>query len=250
MKQSSLPNLSDKVGAGIRTNSESLIGVTTYEKDVSFSEGIAIGSIINIDDSRHLEPVKYSEGAGFWRLLMAPMVNGSNIAVRFFRMVKDFVMHPINNFKIFFVDDWSKKTQIMLYMESIDSTLSFKRGWFGRMKTKLESGPAPTAFNPKAQELAHEMEKIINGKAMVMNTETLFGIPTTAHILGGACMGKDASEGVIDKNNNVFNYKNMMVCDGSMVSANPGVNPSLSITAISERAMSLMPLKKDNPAFA
>jgi cholesterol oxidase len=65
MKQSSLPNLSDKVGAGIRTNSESLIGVTTYEKDVSFSEGIAIGSIINIDDSRHLEPVKYSEGAGF-----------------------------------------------------------------------------------------------------------------------------------------------------------------------------------------
>lgn len=250
MKQSSLPNLSDKVGAGIRTNSESLIGVTTYEKDVSFSEGIAIGSIINIDDSRHLEPVKYSEGAGFWRLLMAPMVNGSNIAVRFFRMVKDFVMHPINNFKIFFVDDWSKKTQIMLYMESIDSTLSFKRGWFGRMKTKLESGPAPTAFNPKAQELAHEMEKIINGKAMVMNTETLFGIPTTAHILGGACMGKDASEGVIDKYNNVFNYKNMMVCDGSMVSANPGVNPSLSITAISERAMSLMPLKKDNPAFA
>jgi len=127
--------------------------------------------------------------------------------------------------------------------------LSFKRGWFGRMKTKLESGPAPTAFNPKAQELAHEMEKIINGKAMVMNTETLFGIPTTAHILGGACMGKDASEGVIDKNNNVFNYKNMMVCDGSMVSANPGVNPSLSITAISERAMSLIPLKKDNLLF-
>jgi cholesterol oxidase len=87
-------------------------------------------------------------------------------------------------------------------------------------------------------------KKSLMGKAMVMNTETLFGIPTTAHILGGACMGKDASEGVIDKNNNVFNYKNMMVCDGSMVSANPGVNPSLSITAISERAMSLMPLKK------
>ena len=249
MKETSLPNLSDTVGEGVRTNSESLIGVTTYDKDVSFSEGIAIGSIINIDESRHLEPVKYSEGAGFWRILMAPMVTGNNILIRFFRMMKDFVMHPINNFKVFFVDDWSKKTQIMLYMESIDSTLSFKRGLFGRMKTTLESGPAPTAFNPKAQELAREMEKIINGKAMVMNTETLFGIPTTAHILGGACMGKDASSGLIDKDNKVFNYKNMMVCDGSMISANPGVNPSLSITAISERAMSKMPLKMDNVAF-
>ena len=180
---------------------------------------------------------------------MAPMVTGNNILIRFFRMMKDFVMHPINNFKVFFVDDWSKKTQIMLYMESIDSTLSFKRGLFGRMKTTLESGPAPTAFNPKAQELAHEMEKIINGKAMVMNTETLFGIPTTAHILGGACMGKDASSGLIDKDNKVFNYKNMMVCDGSMISANPGVNLSLSITAISERAMSKMPLKGENAEF-
>ena len=73
---------------------------------------------------------------------------------------------------------------------------------------------------------------------MVMNTESLFGIPTTAHILGGACMGSDASEGVVDKHNKVFGYENMMVCDGSMISANPGVNPSLSITAISELAMS------------
>ena len=120
---------------------------------------------------------------------------------------------------------------------------------FSGMKTNMDSGPAPTAFNPKAQELAHEVEKIVNGKAMVMSTETLFGIPTTAHILGGACMGKDATTGVIDKDNNVFNYKNMMVCDGSMMSANPGVNPSLSITAISERAMSKMPLKQDNPEF-
>lgn len=249
LKENSLTNLSNKVGAGVRTNSESLIGVTTFEKDVSFSKGIAIGSIINIDESTHLEPVKYSEGAGFWRLLMAPMVSGSNIGIRFYRMMKDFVLHPVKNFKIFFVDDWSKKTQIMLYMESIDSTLSFARGLFGRMKTKMESGPVPTAFNPKAQELAHEMEKIINGKAMVMNTETLFGIPTTAHILGGACMGKDVSVGVIDTNNNVFNYKNMMICDGSMISANPGVNPSLSITAITERAMTKIPSKKDNPYF-
>lgn len=243
LKDTSLPNLSDTVGSGIRTNSESLIGVTSFDKKTSFSEGIAIGSIINIDESRHIEPVKYSEGSGFWRLFMAPMVTGKNIFARFINMVKDFILNPINNLKAFFIDDWSKRTQILLYMESIDSTLRFRRNMFGGMKTNMDNGPAPTAFNPKAQELAHEVEKIVDGKAMVMSSETLFGIPTTAHILGGACMGKDAQSGVIDKNNNVFNYKNMMVCDGSMMSANPGVNPSLSITAITERAMSKIPNK-------
>lgn len=130
-------------------------------------------------------------------------------------------------------------------MESIDSTLRLVRSWTGFLISKPEKGPLPTAFNPKAQEIAHRIETIINGKATVMNTETLLGIPTTAHILGGACMGKDASSGVIDKDNKVFNYKNMMICDGSMISANPGVNPSLSITAISELAMSKIPLKED-----
>lgn len=244
LKESSLPNLSNKVGAGVRTNSESLIGVTTFDRDKSFSEGIAIGSIVNIDKSRHIEPVKYSEGSGFWRIFMAPMVQGSNIFVRIFNMMKDFVLHPIANLKTIFVDDWSKRTQILLYMESIDSTLSLKRNILGGMKSQVDDGPAPTAFNPKAQELAHEVEDIINGKAMVLNSETLFGIPTTAHILGGACMGKDAASGVIDKDNKVFNYSNMLVCDGSMISANIGVNPSLSITAISERAMSKIPNKQ------
>lgn len=238
LKVKSLPNLSEMVGCGIRTNSESLIGVTSLNKKNEFSEGIAIGSIIHIDKSRHVEPVKYSAGSGFWRLFMAPMISGPNFIVRLFRMFSDFFLHPLDNLRVFFVDDWSKRTHILLYMESIDSTLRLVRSKLGILVSKAESGPLPTAFNPKAQELARKTEAIINGKAMVMNTESLFGIPTTAHILGGACMGKDATTGVIDKDNHVFNYVNMMVCDGSMISANPGVNPSLSITAITELAMS------------
>lgn len=237
LKEKSLPNLSDTVGYGVRTNSESLIGVTTFD-NVNMSEGIAIGSIVNIDESRHLEPVKYSEGSGFWRLFFAPMVLGNSIFTRLFRMVQAFVTDPIAYLKAFFIDDWSKRSMILLYMESIDSTLRYTRNLFGGMSTKLTSGKAPTAFNPKAQELAKLIEKIIHGKAMVMNSEALLGIPTTAHILGGACMGQTAAEGVIDKDNRVFNYQNMLVCDGSMISANIGVNPSLSITAITERAMS------------
>lgn len=244
LKETSLPRLSDALGKGVRTNSESLIGVTTFDKKTSFSEGIAIGSIVNIDANRHVEPVKYSEGAGFWRLLMAPMVQGSSILSRFLRMVKDFLLHPIDNLRTYFVDDWSKRTHILLYMESIDSTLQMKRTkWGGFLKTNMEAGNAPTAFNPIAQTLARHVEKIVNGKAMVMNTETLFGIPTTAHILGGACMGATAETGVIDQHNRVFHYQNMLVCDGSMISANIGVNPSLSITAIAERAMEHVPPK-------
>lgn len=174
---------------------------------------------------------------------MAPMVSGSSFGVRLFSMVKDFVVHPLDNIKTYFVDDWSKRTHILLYMESIDSTLKLVRSRFGVIRSKLETGQSPTAFNPKAQELAKKTEKIINGKAMVMNTESLFGIPTTAHILGGACMGADETTGVIDKNNKVFNYTNMYICDGSMISANPGVNPSLSITAITEYAMAKIPKK-------
>ncbi len=243
LKQTSLPHLSDTLGQGVRTNSESLIGVTTFDKNTSFSEGIAIGSIVHVDENRHVEPVKYSPGSGFWRIFMAPMVTGKTMIGRAFNMLKDWVKYPLANLKVFFVDDWSKRTHILLYMESIDSTLRVKRTFWGGLKTSLEKGPAPTAFNAKAQDIARKTEGIINGKAMVMSTESLLGIPTTAHILGGACMGKDATTGVIDAQNRVFNYQNMMVCDGSMISANPGVNPSLSITAITERAMSLMPKK-------
>jgi cholesterol oxidase len=244
LKKTSLPKLSNRLGKGIRTNSESLIAVTTFKKDMDYSHGIAIGSIVHIDENRHIEPVKYSAGSGFWRIFMAPMVQSKTFLGRFFKMTADLVLHPIKNFKVYFIDDWAKRTQILLYMESIDSTLQFKQNGFGGMKTKMEEGKTPTAFNPVAQDIAEKVAKINDGKPMVMNTESLFGIPTTAHILGGACMGADASDGVVDKNNHVFNYKNMMICDGSMISANPGVNPSLSITAISERAMSLLPKKE------
>lgn len=244
LRRTSLPLLSPKTGMGVRTNSESLIGVTTREK-VSFSEGIAIGSIVQIDERRSVEPVKYSEGSGFWRLFMAPMITGRYWFTRLFNMVKAFFTNPVDYLRMIFIDDWSKRTQILLYMESIDSSLSLKENRFGGMRTTLDSGPAPTAFNPVAHQIAGKVETIINGRAMVMNTEALFGIPTTAHILGGACMGATAGEGVIDKTNHVFNYRNLLVCDGSMISANPGVNPSLSITAIAEHAMAQIPHKSE-----
>ena len=113
------------------------------------------------------------------------------------------------------------------------------------MKSSLSTGKRPTAFIPEAKDLAYKYAGIVKGKPGVLLTETILGIPTTAHILGGAVMGKDIHEGVIDKNNHVFGYENMFVCDGASISANPGVNPSLSILALAERAMSKIPAKKE-----
>ncbi len=242
LKKSSLFNLSEKVGSMVRTNSEALMPVTSLNKETDFSEGVAIGSILHIGEHSHLEPVRYSKGSGIWRLIMLPRVEGKSFITRFYRIMADLIKHPINNLKTLFVDDWAKRTQVLLFMQTIDSTLNFSEGPFGiGMKTGMENGNAPTPFIPEAQTLADKYAEIMNGKAMMPNYEALFGIPSTAHILGGVCMGKDKNEGVIDKNNRVFGYKNMYVCDGSMISANPGVNPSLTITALTERAMSLIP---------
>ena len=174
---------------------------------------------------------------------MSPLVHGSNVIMRISRTIGVFLQHPIRSLKVMLVWDWAKRTQILLFMRTLDSTLRFRRGLFG-MKSSMIRGKRPTPFVPEAKELADRYAEIVNGKPIVLATETLLGIPTTAHILGGAVIGKDSTEGVINKDNQVFGYQNMYVCDGSAISANPGINPSLTISAISERAMSKIPVKK------
>jgi len=242
LKNSSLPNLSNKVGYNIRTNSESLLGVTSFDKEKDFSKGVAIGSIYHTDKYSHLEAVRYPSKSGFWRTQLMPMLDGNNWAIRLAKVIIEIISHPIKWIRIYFVKDWEKQTQILLFMQTLNSTLRFQKGWF-RMKTKMQSGKAPTAFIPEARQLVKDYSNIVNGEPVALSSETLLGIPTTAHILGGSVMGKGKDEGVIDKNNKIFGYENMYVCDGSMISANPGVNPSLTITAISERAMSKIPVK-------
>ncbi len=240
LKRTSLPNLSDRVGWGVRTNSESLVGVTVPDRRTEFSTGIAIGSILHTDPYSHLEPVRYSPGAGFWRLFMAPMIHGPTPWARLRGVLADLIRHPLANLRVFLVDDWSRRTQILLYMRALEGTLRLVlRG--RRVSTALEGSEPPTAFIPEAKALAERFARRVGGKPMVMFTETLFGIPTTAHILGGAVMGRTPEEGVIDAEHRVFGYENLFVCDGSAVSANPGVNPSLTILALAERAMDRVP---------
>jgi cholesterol oxidase len=168
---------------------------------------------------------------------MAPQVHGRSVLTRIAKLVLDLIAHPVANLRVYLVKNWAEKTQILLFMRTINSTLRLSDGWF-RLRTSKDLGEAPTAFIPEAKSLAEKYAKAVNGKPMVLLSETLLGIPTTAHILGGAVMGTDREAGVIDSENRVFGYRNLFVCDGSMISANPGVNPSLTIAALAERAMS------------
>jgi len=234
-----LPRLSELVGAFVRTNSEALIGVTT-RADRDMSEGIAITSVLHTDEHSHLEPVRYAKGSGFFRLLMAPHVPGESAPVRLARALAALVRNPIRFLRAYFVDDWAKRTMILLYMRTLEGHLQLRRGALG-LATAVAAGPAPSAAIPEATELARRVEKKIDGYAGSLLTETILGTPTTAHILGGACMGANAEEGVIDHRHRVFGYDGLYVIDGSAISANPGVNPALTITALAERAMSFIP---------
>jgi cholesterol oxidase len=243
LKASSLPKLSDRLGETIRTNSESIIHVTSLDKTKDLAQGVAITSIVHIDDDSHIEIVRGPKGSGFWRFLSGLHTSGSNGMVRLINAGLGMMRHPIRFIRALTVRDFAKSSQILLFMQTLDSTLRFGRGRFGGLTSSVSTGEAPKASIPMATEIANRFAEKVDGVPLSLFTETLLNIPTTAHILGGCCMGKDASEGVIDKDNRVFGYENMYVADGSMISANPGVNPSLSITALAERAMSKIPAK-------
>jgi cholesterol oxidase len=132
---------------------------------------------------------------------------------------------------------------ILLFMQHLDSTLRFKRGLFN-LRSTLSRGPAPSASMPLARELSETTAEELQGSPFVIATEAVLGTPLTAHILGGCVIGRTADEGVIDKDQKLFGYENLYVCDGSAVSANPGVNPALTITAMTERVMETIPDKK------
>jgi cholesterol oxidase len=244
-----LPALSSRLGQFVRTNSEALLGVISPTTD-DFWKGIAITSILHTDDHSHIEPVRYGPGSGFFRSMVLPYAPGPTILARMFGAARGFFEQPLLWMRALAVNDFAKHSQVLLYMRTLEGTLSLKLGrspftGFARgLVTKLDDpDKAPHAFMPEATDLARRFADKVKGVTMTLLTETLLGVPTTAHILGGCCIGESAESGVIDTKHQVFGYPGLYVVDGSAVSANPGVNPSLTITAMAERAMSMVPAK-------
>ncbi len=241
-----LPHLSARVGEGVRTNSEALIGVVSPRDDLDFSQGVAITSILHTDEHSHVEPVRYGAGSGFFRLMALPHAPGPHAPARIARALRRLLVSPGTWWHAATVSDFARHSQVLLYMRTLEGTLSLRLGrrWPGRERlvTHLDDpAQAPRAFMQEATRIAEWFAEEVDGVPLSLWTETLLGVPSTAHILGGACMGRDASEGVIDPLHRVYGHPGLYVVDGSAVSANPGVNPSLTITALAERALARVP---------
>jgi cholesterol oxidase len=239
-----LPRLSDRLGALTRTNSEAILGARTFRRDADYTDGVAITSSFHPDANTHIEPVRYGKGSNAMGLLQTVLTDGG--PHRLLRWFGVFFRHPWKHLRVLSVRKWSERTVIALVMQSLDNSLQthYKRGWLGRRRLTTTQGhgaPNPTwipAGNEAVRRLAEEIDGVAGG-----SWGEVFNMPMTAHILGGAAIGADAEHGVVDPYHRVFGHPGLHVVDGATVSANLGVNPSLTITAQAERAMSMWPNK-------
>ncbi|HEY4460132.1 MAG TPA: GMC family oxidoreductase [Pseudonocardiaceae bacterium] len=243
-----LPRLSARLGELSRTNSESILGSARLSVDPTrdFSRGVAITSSIHPDDQTHIEPVRYGKGSNAMGLLQTLATDGSLPVPRWRQALRFAREHPLLTLRLLSVHRWSERTVILLIMQSLDNSITtyLKPGLFGRRRytSKQGHGDPNPGFIPAAHEASQLAAKHIGGYAGGSWGE-LANIPLTAHFIGGCAIASDAEHGVIDPYHRAFGYPGLSVVDGSAISANLGVNPSLTITAQAERAFALWPNK-------
>ncbi len=242
----SLARVSDRLGYLVRTNSESIMAVTAAKDDPrDFADSIAITSSIYTDADTHIEVVTYGRGGDSQSLLFNMMVHAGSRGTQPIQFLASVLRHPVTALRASQVRDWSRRTIILLVMQTLDNSIRLK------VKRRLPGGnvmltteqdpehPNPVGI-PVAYDAARWFAERMNGTAQSGSTEGILAIPSTAHILGGAAIGSGPDTGVVDERMRVFGYENLLVCDGAAIPANIGVNPSLTITALAERAMTFI----------
>ena len=242
-----LPGLSDRLGDLSRTNSESLVGATMPNADIDFSSGSAITSSFFPNASTHIEPVRYGKGSNLMGLLQTIMTEGSTSGARRREWLRKFLRQPSLLWKALYVRRWSERTVIALVMQSVDSWIRVrgKRGPLGWHLTSENSDENPNAtWIPEGNETARRIAARYKGVAFG-HLGDLINAPFTAHFVGGVVIGGSSKTGVIDPYHRVWNYPSLHVVDGSTITANLGVNPSLTITAQAERAFAMWPNKNE-----
>jgi cholesterol oxidase len=246
----SLPRISARLGELVRTNSESILTVTVPEDyPDELIERVAISSSIYPDPHTHIETVTYGDAGDSMHRLYTLLVGDGTRVTRPLKLLAQVMRHPRRLAKVMFPKRWSRRTIIILVMQTLDNAIALRprKGPFGSFWLQTEQDaerPNPT-FIPIANKTAEWFARRTGGIAQSSLMEALFNIPTTAHILGGAVIAPDAGQGVVDARQRVFGYENLLVCDGSAIPANVGVNPSLTITALAEHAMSHVPARGD-----
>lgn len=242
----SLPRISHRLGELVRTNSEAILAVTVpadYPDDLT--KRVAISSSIYPDPHTHIETVTYGEAGDSMSTLYTLLVGDGTRVTRPLKLLAQIVRHPVKFAQALWPKGWSRRTIIVLVMQTLDNAIALRptltRSGDVRLQTEQDPDRPNPTFIPVANEAAEWLAKRTGGIAQSSVMEALLNIPSTAHILGGAVIASDPDRGVVDADQRVFGYENLLVCDGAAVPANVGVNPSLTITALAERAMSRIP---------
>jgi cholesterol oxidase len=234
----------------VRPNKESLLGSVSREKGPDYSKGNAIPSFVHVDEVTAMEPVRYPAGSSFMRLLSAPLIESSELPLlRFFAILGKILAHPLDFLRTHVLPGWAQHTTILLAMQTDDNHLHMRlgRSFWTLFRRNLISDVSADHKIPSMIPLGHQVTRKFalrtNGVPAGSLNEGVLNTSMTAHILGGCPIGRDESEGVIGQDFQIFNYPGLYVVDGSVMPANPGVNPSLTITALAEYAMSGIPQK-------
>jgi cholesterol oxidase len=243
-----LPGLSPALGRRVRTNSEAIVTATSRRKDADFTDGVAITSGVHPDEVTHIQPVRYPRGSDLIGMLSKPLTDGGPGMPRALRFVANCVARPQDLLRSLNPSGWAQRTIVLLVMQVSDNHIQLvhRRRWFWPFSA-LSSAPSDAgekrnpSYLPIANDFARRVAKKIDGWPGSSINEVLFDIPSTAHLLGGAAIGSDHQSAVCDDHNRVHGYPGLYVVDGSAVPVNLGVNPALTITALAEHAMSLIP---------
>jgi cholesterol oxidase len=246
----SLPRISNRLGELVRTNSEMILAVTVpedYPDDLT--KRVAITSSIYPDPHTHIETVTYGHDGDSMSALYTLLTGDGTKATRPLKLLGQVLRHPVKFLKVMRPKGWSRRTIIILVMQTLDNAIALrpkrKRNGDVRLTTEQDPEKPNPTFIPVANEAAEWLAERTGGIAQSSFSEALFNIPNTAHILGGAVIGSSPEDGVVDASQRVFGYENLLVCDGAAVPANVGVNPSLTITALAEHAMAAIPPSTD-----
>jgi cholesterol oxidase len=242
-----LPRISRRLGELTRTNSESILGARSRRPDADYSTGVAITSSFHPDAQTHIEPVRYGKGSNSMGLLQSVLTDGGPGGPRWRKALHEIRRNPRDVAKLLWLKGWSEQTIIVLVMQSLDNslTLSRKPGRFrDRLVSRQGHGEPNPSWIPIGNEVTRRLADRIDGIAGGSVGE-LANIPMTAHIIGGCPIGTTGDDGVIDPWQRLFGHDGLHVLDGAAVTANLGVNPSLTIAAQAERAMAFWPNRGD-----
>jgi cholesterol oxidase len=245
MQASHLPNISQRLGYLTRTNSEAILGVRTPKPKYDYTQGVAITSSWHPDENTHIEPVRYGKGSNSMGLLNTLLTDGGTRRHRWFQFFLAMLRNPWQ-MRLLIPRKWSERVIILLVMQSLNNSITVlrKKSLFGRVtmtSVQGEGEPNPT-WIPAANAAARQLAENVDGMAGGVWGD-LMNIPMTAHFIGGCAIGESPETGVIDAYQRVYGHPGLHIADGSTLSANLGVNPSLTITAQAERAMALWPNK-------